>query len=75
VLSLDQILEIKMPDMHYHGDYSGAYHSEVFPLNDPTHICFFSKQTMRYLAQQWGVKVKFFANNVVLFVSWSNDLR
>ncbi|VVH64401.1 hypothetical protein BSPLISOX_2189 [uncultured Gammaproteobacteria bacterium] len=21
-----------MPDMHYHGDYSGAYHSEVFPL-------------------------------------------
>jgi hypothetical protein len=25
VLSLGQILEIKMPDMHYHGDYSGAF--------------------------------------------------
>ncbi len=37
--------------------------------NDPTHICFFSKKTMRYLAQQWGVKVKFFAGNVVLFTS------
>jgi hypothetical protein len=41
--------------------------------NDPTHICFFSKQTMRYLAQQWGVKVKFFANNVVLFVNRFNN--
>ncbi|MDC9714317.1 MAG: class I SAM-dependent methyltransferase [Gammaproteobacteria bacterium] len=45
-------------------DFSTWYYK-----NDPTHICFFSKQTMRYLAQQWGVKVKFFANNVVLFVS------
>ncbi len=35
--------------------------------NDPTHICFFSQQTMRYLAQQWGVNVKFFGGNVALF--------
>jgi hypothetical protein len=31
-------------------DFSTWYYK-----NDPTHICFFSKQTMRYLAQQWGV--------------------
>ncbi|SSC08970.1 Putative methyltransferase associated with DUF414 [bacterium endosymbiont of Bathymodiolus sp. 5 South] len=45
-------------------DFSTWYYK-----NDPTHICFFSEKTMRYLAQQWGVKVKFFANNVALFVS------
>ncbi|CAC9634855.1 Putative methyltransferase associated with DUF414 [uncultured Gammaproteobacteria bacterium] len=37
--------------------------------NDPTHICFFSKNTMRHLAKQWHVKVLFFGNNVALFMS------
>ncbi|WXU00868.1 MAG: hypothetical protein Ctma_1603 [Catillopecten margaritatus gill symbiont] len=37
--------------------------------NDRTHICFFSEKTMHYLANQWGVKVKFFDDNVVLFMS------
>ncbi|VVM25363.1 hypothetical protein BSPWISOXPB_3418 [uncultured Gammaproteobacteria bacterium] len=45
-------------------DFSTWYYK-----NDPTHIFFFSEKTMRYLAQQWGVKIKFFANNVALFVS------
>ncbi|CAC9549563.1 Putative methyltransferase associated with DUF414 [uncultured Gammaproteobacteria bacterium] len=37
--------------------------------NDPTHICFFSKNTMRHLAKQWHAKVSFFGNNVALFMS------
>lgn len=35
--------------------------------NDPTHICFFSKNTMHHLADQWQAKVSFFGGNVVLF--------
>jgi 2-polyprenyl-3-methyl-5-hydroxy-6-metoxy-1,4-benzoquinol methylase len=37
--------------------------------NDPTHICFFSQKTMRYVAKTQEVKVTFFADNVVLFMS------
>jgi len=37
--------------------------------NDPTHICFFSKTTMYYLAKQWGIKVTFFGDNVALFMA------
>ncbi len=37
--------------------------------NDPTHIRFFSKKTMYYLAKQWGIKVTFFGDNVALFMA------
>ena len=37
--------------------------------NDPTHICFFSKKTMRYLAKQWDAKVIFSGRNVALFMA------
>jgi len=35
--------------------------------NDPTHISFFSKATFNYLARQWGAKVEFFGNDVIIF--------
>lgn len=35
--------------------------------NDPTHICFFSKTTMQYLAKIWGANVQFYNNNVAIF--------
>jgi hypothetical protein len=35
--------------------------------NDPTHICFFSKATFNYLARQWGAKVEFIGNDVIIF--------
>lgn len=34
--------------------------------NDPTHICFYHRETFEYLAQRWGGHVKFIANDVVL---------
>jgi len=43
--------------------------SSWYYKNDPTHICFFSKKTMCYLARQWGVKVTFYADNVALFIA------
>jgi len=35
--------------------------------NDPTHISFFSKATFNYLARQWGAKVEFIGNDVIIF--------
>ncbi len=35
--------------------------------DDPTHICFFSKNTMKYLAKSWQVDVSFYGGDVVLF--------
>lgn len=43
--------------------------SSWYYKNDPTHICFFSKKTMRYLAKLWGVKVVFHGDNVALFTT------
>jgi 2-polyprenyl-3-methyl-5-hydroxy-6-metoxy-1,4-benzoquinol methylase len=36
--------------------------------NDPTHICFFSRATFEWLAQQWGTHAEFIGADVVLFV-------
>lgn len=35
--------------------------------NDPTHVCFFSDQTMVWLAEQWQTKVLLIGNDVLLF--------
>lgn len=34
--------------------------------NDPTHVCFFSVDTLRWLAAQWGARLEFVAADVVL---------
>ena len=35
--------------------------------DDPTHICFFGKNTMHHLAKAWGASIKFYGDDVVLF--------
>jgi methyltransferase family protein len=35
--------------------------------NDPTHVCFFSRETFRWLAGRWQAKIIFVGNDVVLF--------
>ncbi|MEA1910513.1 MAG: class I SAM-dependent methyltransferase [Spirochaetota bacterium] len=35
--------------------------------DDPTHVCFFSKETMGWLGKKWKTKPQFFGNDVVLF--------
>ena len=35
--------------------------------NDLTHVCFFSKTTFRWLADQWEADLEFFHNDVMIF--------
>ena len=35
--------------------------------NDPTHICFFSRQSFDYLGQQWGCSPVFIGADVIIF--------
>lgn len=35
--------------------------------NDPTHICFFSRQTLQWLATQWGARLELIGADVALF--------
>jgi len=35
--------------------------------SDPTHVCFFSKETMNWLAGKWTTEALYFGNDVILF--------
>ena len=35
--------------------------------NDPTHVCFFSRQTMKWLAEKWQTEVQTIGKDVFLF--------
>lgn len=35
--------------------------------NDLTHVCFFSKETMEYLAHQWNTEFRLFGKDIILF--------
>jgi len=35
--------------------------------NDPTHVCFFSQFTFKWLADQWGAELTFADKDVVIF--------
>jgi len=35
--------------------------------NDPTHVCFFSKKTMEWLAKKWQARLFLIGNDVILF--------
>jgi SAM-dependent methyltransferase len=35
--------------------------------NDPTHICFFRKNTLRYLADKYQTSIEFYGDNVIIF--------
>ena len=34
---------------------------------DPTHVCFFSRETFLWLAELWQAKAEFFGNDVIVF--------
>lgn len=34
--------------------------------NDQTHICFYSRETFKYLGEKWGASIQFPANDVIL---------
>lgn len=35
--------------------------------NDPTHVCFYSQQTLMYLAKIWQANIEFVASDVIFF--------
>ena len=35
--------------------------------DDPTHVCFFSKKTMNWLAEKWTTEALYFGKDVILF--------
>lgn len=35
--------------------------------NDPTHVCFYSKMTMNWMASRWRAEISFIGNDVILF--------
>ena len=41
--------------------------SQWYYKNDPTHVCFFSRETFVWLAHQWNAEVIFAEGDVVLF--------
>ncbi|MEC4681554.1 MAG: class I SAM-dependent methyltransferase [Nitrospirota bacterium] len=40
--------------------------------NDRTHVCFFSRSTFTWLAEQWQAEVEFFGNDAMLFYKQTN---
>ncbi len=44
----------------YRGDSSWWY------LRDPTHVCFYTRRTFRWIGEHWGLKVEFNSGNIVL---------
>jgi len=42
--------------------------------NDPTHICFFSRETFLWLGRQWGASPEFVGSDVILMQKADGDL-
>lgn len=40
--------------------------------NDPTHVCFFSDETMSYLAKRWDASLEVLGNGIFIFTRGSN---
>ena len=62
MLNKNGVLAIMTKMINEKTDFKSWYYKD-----DPTHICFFSKNTMQYLARIWGAKLKFYGNDVALF--------
>ncbi|MBE8189532.1 MAG: class I SAM-dependent methyltransferase [Candidatus Thioglobus sp.] len=62
MLEVGGILALMTKMLNPNIDFKSWYYKD-----DPTHICFFSERTMRFLAKFWGAKVEFQNENVVLF--------
>ena len=42
-------------------------------ISEPTHVCFFSRSTFKWLADQWNAKLVFEGNDVILFKKTNLD--
>jgi cyclopropane fatty-acyl-phospholipid synthase-like methyltransferase len=62
MLNTNGVLAVMTKMIHNEIDFKSWYYKD-----DPTHICFFSQTTMKYLARIWGSNIKFYGNDVVLF--------
>ena len=63
MLNAQGVLAIMTSLHNYAGDFSSWHYK-----NDPTHVCFYSKTSMNYLATKFGATVKFYGKDVVLFI-------
>ncbi len=43
--------------------------------NDPTHVCFYSKETFMWIANRYNIKVKFYDKDVIIFTKESSIVR
>jgi hypothetical protein len=64
MLNKSGVLAIMTKMLNNNIDFSSWYYKD-----DPTHVCFFSKVTMSYLANIWSMDVNFYGDDVVLFLN------
>jgi len=64
VLNESGVLAIMTKMLNKKIDFSSWHYKD-----DPTHVCFFSKKTMKHLAKAWGISVKFYGDDVSLFLN------
>ncbi|WP_455374813.1 class I SAM-dependent methyltransferase [Kaarinaea lacus] len=76
---LDQLWDILKPGGHLgimtklviNRDTFASWHYK----NDPTHVCFFSKQTFLWLAEMWNAELEFIGSDVILFEKPGENTR
>jgi 2-polyprenyl-3-methyl-5-hydroxy-6-metoxy-1,4-benzoquinol methylase len=44
-------------------------------INDPTHVCFFSRETFTWLAVRWGARLEIVAPDIVIFQKPNSGAR
>jgi len=62
MLSVGGVLAVMTKILDDQVDFKSWYYKD-----DPTHVCFFSRNTINHLAKAWGAHVQFYDNDVVLF--------
>jgi hypothetical protein len=62
MLNANGVLAVMTKMINDQTDFESWYYKD-----DPTHICFFSQDTMKYLANKWKVNIQFIGDDVVLF--------
>jgi hypothetical protein len=62
MLSTGGVLAVMTKILDEQVDFKSWYYKD-----DPTHICFFSQNTMHHLAKAWGARIQFYGNDVILF--------
>jgi hypothetical protein len=62
MLSVGGVLAVMTKILDKQVDFKSWYYKD-----DPTHVCFFSRNTIKHLAKAWGARSQFYGNDVVLF--------